>query len=165
MDLQTQTKTINLEDLQISIQDVFNKGCGNISVCSTAAGTVTKDVTLGTIFSLVSGATVLVKFTYGITVANATLAVTHTPFGASEATIEAAKPIYYRGAALPAGLVKAGTMVMLRYNGTQFDIVGDLTPSGFTVTSNEQTGYDEFEAIGSAQITEDDTNGYDEFTF
>lgn len=124
MDLQTQTKTVNLEDLQISIQDVFNKGYGNIGVCSTAAGTATKEVTLGTIFSLVSGATVLVKFTYGITVANATLAITHTPLGSELPVTETAKPIYLNGAALEAKVIPAGAILILRYNGTQFDVVG-----------------------------------------
>lgn len=156
---------VTVEGMQAADRKALNKGIGNSCTCSTAAATAAKTVTLGNTFQLVQDATILVKFTNAITVANATLAVTHTPFGASEATTEAAKPIYYRGAALPAGLVKAGTMVMLRYNGTQFDIVGDLTPSGFSVTSDETTGYDTFEAIGSAEITEDDTKGYDEFTF
>ena len=41
----------------------------------------------------------------------------------------------------------------------------DVVTSGFRLTHNNTTGADQFEAIGSAQITEDDTNGYDEFTF
>lgn len=165
MDEQTKAKGISLEDLQISVQDVRNKGLGNIGTCSTAASTAAKEVTLGTIFDLVSGATILVTFTNGISVANATLAVTHTPIGGSQTT-ETAKAIYYRGAALGADMVKTGARVLLRYNGTQFDIIGDLNiDSGFSITEDDTNGLDILSAIGNATITEDNTNGLDILTF
>lgn len=127
MNEETKKKRVNLEDLQAGVRQVFNKGIGSDGTCSTAAATAAKAVTLGTTFDLVAGATILVTFTNGISVANATLAVTHTPIGGSQRT-EAAKAIYYRGAALGADMVKAGAKVLLRYNGTQFDVLGDLFP-------------------------------------
>ena len=136
MDSQTKTKTVNLEDLQISIQDVHNKSFGNIGTCATAAATAEKTVTLGTTFSLVAGANVLLKFTNGISCENATLAVTHTTLDGTTVT-ESAKPIYYRGSALFAGLVAAGDMLLLRYNGTQFDVVGVLDKSSTMYTKTE----------------------------
>lgn len=133
MDEQTKAKGISLEDLQISVQDVLNKGLGNIGTCSTAASTAAKEVTLGTTFDLVSGATILVTFTNGISVAGATLAVTHTPIGGSQTT-ETEKPIFYRGAALAANMVKAGAQLILRYDGTNFNVIGDLDTDTDTVT-------------------------------
>lgn len=85
--------------------------------------------------------------------------------GTTYYTVSAAKPIYYRGAALGANLVKAGSQVILRYNGTQFCVIGDLTPSGFSITSDEVNGVDVFTAIGSATIVEDNEHGYDDFNF
>ena len=128
MDESTKAKTVNMEDMQAHTRVLHNKGIGSSGTCSTAAATAAKAVTLGSTFDLVSGATILVTFTNGISVAGATLAVTHTPIGASEATTEAAKAIYYRDAALGADMVKAGAKVLLRYNGTQFDVIGDLFP-------------------------------------
>lgn len=122
MDSQTKTKAVNLEDLQISVREVFNKGFGNSGTCTTAAATPAKEVTLGTIFSLVTGCALLVKFTHGITSENSTLAVTHTVNGSS--VTETAKPIYLNGAALEANIIQAGASILLRYNGTQFDIIG-----------------------------------------
>lgn len=123
MDSTTKAKTVNLEDLQASQQQSLNKGVGNSCVCSTAAATAAKEVTLGTTFSLVSGAMILVTFTNGITSANSTLAVTHTTL-AGTTTTETAKPIYLNGAALPSDVITPNSTVFLRYNGTQFDLVG-----------------------------------------
>lgn len=129
MDSQTKTKAVNLEDLQISVREVFNKGFGNSGTCTTAAATPAKEVTLGTIFSLVTGCALLVKFTHGITSENSTLAVTHTVNGSS--VTETAKPIYLNGTALAPRVIPEGAILILRYNGTQFDIVagaGSGTP-------------------------------------
>lgn len=121
-----ETEFINVQGLQASLRKGGNKAIYNEATCSTAATTAAKEVTLGTTFNLVTGATILVKFTNAITVANATLTVTHTPLGASEAIVETAKPIYYKGSALAANIIKAGMSIILRYNGTQFDVVGAL---------------------------------------
>ena len=121
----TKKKTVNMEDMQAHTRVLHNKGIGNSGTCSTAAGTAAKEVTVGTTFSLVSDATIIVTFTNGITVASSTLAVTHTDLSGTSTT-EAAKPIYYKGAALPANYVPAGMSLTLRYDGTNFNVVGEL---------------------------------------
>ena len=118
-------KGINLEVMQDSIRDARNKSIGNDAVCSTAAGTAAKTVTLGTTFELVTKATIIVKFENAITVAGATLNITHTDL-AGQTSSTGAKDIYYRGAALPANLVKAGMSLIMRYNGTQWDIISNI---------------------------------------
>lgn len=124
MQEEVKKKTVNVEDMQSFGKVLHNKGIGSEGTCSTAAGTAAKEVTVGTTFNPVAGATLLVQFQYAITVADATLAVTYGASG-SQTTL-AAKPIYYRGAALGANLVKAGATLLLRYDGTNFNIVGDL---------------------------------------
>ena len=124
MDSTTKAKTLNLEDYQGGSRVVLNKVFGNDGTCSTAAATAAKTVTLGTTFNLVAGATLIVKFTHGITCENSTLAITHTPLGAQQPTTEAAKPIYLNGAPVIASAIPEGSSVILRYNGTQFDIIG-----------------------------------------
>ena len=119
-------KPTNVEDAQEMVRIASNKGIGNVGICTTAANTAAKEVTIGSTFELMSGATMIVTFQNAITVAGATIAVTHTPLDASEAVTEAAKPIYYRGAALGANLIKAGMMVLMRYNGTQWDIISNI---------------------------------------
>lgn len=119
-------KTVKLGGLQAHTKELFNKGIGNEGICSTAADTTVKAVTLGTTFDLVAKATILVTFTNGISVANSTLAVTHTDLEGTKIT-EEAKPIYYRGAALPANLIKAEDKILMRYDGTSFNIIGVLS--------------------------------------
>ncbi len=93
------------------------------NTCSTAAGTAAKTVSAGT-FSLETGAMVVVKFTVTNTAANPTLNVSST----------GAKAIYYNGAAITAGYLKANKIYQFIYNGTQWDLVGD-------VDTNTNTNY------------------------
>jgi hypothetical protein len=76
--------------------------------CSTAAGTAAKAVTVDN-FSLETGAKVAVKFTVTNTAANPTLNINST----------GAKAIYYNGAAITAGYLKASKVYEFIYNGTQ----------------------------------------------
>lgn len=121
-------KAVKMEVMQAFVQPLLNKGIVNYATCSTAAATVKKQVTLGTTFALTDGAMLAVKFSNGISVASSTLEVKHTPLGGTQTT-EQAKAIYYQGGALASGLVKAGDTILLRYNGTQFDVLGSL-PDG-----------------------------------
>lgn len=141
-----ESEAINVEGLKAALKASGNKGLYNYATCSTAAGTPAKVIdTAPTSFSLETGAVIVVKFTNAITVANATLKV------GSSGT---AKSIYYRGAALAANKVAAGAQVMLRYNGTQYDIIGDLDTNTGAVTSVVgQTG-----AVTSTQIATALTN-------
>ena len=123
MNQDVKEQLISVEGLQEGLRETCNVGIVNEGVCPTAAGTAAKTVTLGTTFSLTDRATIIVSFTNGITVDNATLAVTHTTLDGTTVT-ESAKPIYLNGAALGAGNVAAGTTLILRYDGTAFNIIG-----------------------------------------
>lgn len=86
-------------------------------VCSTAAATAAKTVTISNSkFTLQTGATIVVKFTITNTAANPTLNVDGT----------GAKAIYYNGAAITAGYLKANKVYEFIYNGTQWDLIGDV---------------------------------------
>ena len=173
---QEKKKTVNVEDMQAFGKVLHNKGIGSEGVCTTAAGTAAKTVTVGTTFNPVAGAMILVTFQNAVTVAHATLAVTYGPSG-STSTL-AATPIYYRGSALGANLVKAGATLLLRYDGLNFNIVGDLDTDTNTVTDvsfNSSTGKLQKTVNGSTsdvcdvvtsgfRITQDDVNGIDTFT-
>lgn len=113
-----ETEAVNVQGLKASFIKAGNKGIFNEAICSTAGATAAKVTnTVPPSFSLVSGAKIIVKFTYAISVASATLQVgsAGTP-----------KPIYFRGAALEANVVKAGTSLLLSYDGTSFNIIGGL---------------------------------------
>lgn len=166
-----ENEVVRVSGLKASTRKCGNLGIPNQAACSTAAATAAKTITLKQGFSLEDGAMVLVTFENAITVAAATLAVTYTDTTGTQQTT-AAKPIKYGGAALAANLIKANMMVILRYytDGENtandcWNVVGDLTPSGFNITHNNTTGADQFEAIGSATIEHDDTTGADKFTF
>ena len=87
----------------------------NYGTCSTAAATAAKTVAC-TGFALVTGAEITVKFTVTNTASSPTLNVNST----------GAKAIYYNGAAISAGYLKANKTYSFRYNGTQYDLVGDI---------------------------------------
>lgn len=87
----------------------------NYGTCSTAAATAAKTVSC-TGFSLATGAEITVKFTVTNTASSPTLNVNST----------GAKAIYYNGAAISAGYLKANKTYTFRYNGTQYDLVGDI---------------------------------------
>lgn len=96
------------------------------STCSTAASTVAK-VAACTGFTLASGSEITVKFTYGNTATNPTLNVNST----------GAKSIYYRGAAIPSTYIIANGTYTFRYNGTQYDLVGDINTQSNTDNSKK----------------------------
>jgi hypothetical protein len=83
--------------------------------CSTAAATAAKTVALNG-FSLVIGAEVTVMFTVTNTAANPTLNVNGT----------GAKAIYYRNAAISAGYLAANRVYKFVYDGTQWELIGDI---------------------------------------
>ena len=110
------------------------------SVCSTAAGTAAKTVTL-TGFSLVVGAEVTVRFTSTNTAAAANLTLNVNSTGA--------KGIRYRNAALPgAAVLETGRTYTFVYDGTYWQMEGDL---------NTDTTYQKI--TQSEIIAGTDTNG------
>ena len=79
--------------------------------CSTAAATTAKVVTLSS-YSLTKGGVVSVKFTYAV------------PAGATmNINSKGAKAIYYRGAAVTAGIIEAGDVATFIYDGTQYHLL------------------------------------------
>ena len=101
-----------------TIDGVSFNGSANIThygSCSTAASTVAKVVDC-TGFTLATGAKIVVKFTVTNTASNPTLNVNST----------GAKAIYYRGSAISAGYLASGKIYEFVYNGTQYELIGDL---------------------------------------
>lgn len=94
--------------------------------CSTAAATAAKTVTCFG-FVLVAGSEITVKFTVTNTAANPTLNVNST----------GAKAIYYNGAAITASYLAANKTYTFRYNGTQYDLVGDINTQSNTDNSKK----------------------------
>ena len=99
------------------IQDAATAGNGT-SVCSTAATTQAKTVTV-TDFILLKNGIVSVRFQHGIKVAGATLNVSST----------GAKPITVGGIALPADVIGENMTVLLQYDGANWGIVSVLQAS------------------------------------
>ena len=102
--------------------------------CSTAAATAAKTVSCSG-FTLATGARIIVKFTVTNTASNPTLNVNST----------GAKSIYYRGSAISAGYLAANRTYEFVYNGTQYELIGDidtnttysLSSFGITATAAE----------------------------
>lgn len=103
----------------------FNSGDINIlslpyGICETAAATAEKAVTVEN-FALEAGAQILVKFTVTNSASSPTLNINGT----------GAKNIMYRGSAIGAGYLAANRVYEFVYDGTDWELVGDL----FTETS------------------------------
>ena len=101
-----------------TIDGVSFDGTSNINhygLCGTGADTVAKVVSC-TGFTLGTGAKITVKFTVTNTAANPTLNVNNT----------GAKAIYYRGEAIPTGYLAANRTYTFVYNGTQYELIGDI---------------------------------------
>ena len=98
--------------------------------CMTAAATQGKVVSCDG-FVLKTGAMVIVSFSNTNTASNPTMNVNST----------GAKSIYYRGAAITAGYLAANHIYLFRYNGTQYDLVGDVDTSSIgTVVGVKMNG-------------------------
>ena len=88
----------------------------NYGVCSTSGSTAAKTVSCAG-FNLATGAEITVKFNNTNTASNPTMNVNGT----------GAKAIYYKGVTVPSGYIVANGMYTFRYNGTQWEFVGDNT--------------------------------------
>lgn len=121
------------------------------ATCTTAAATVAKVGTLSS-YSLATGGIVSVKFTYDVP-ANATLNINS----------KGAKNIYYRGAKITAGVIKAGDVATFIYS-SQYHLIAidrwqedvknsitGLSVSGTTITYTKGNGT-------TGTITTQDTN-------
>lgn len=129
-----------------------------LGTCETAADTAAKTASIAG-YELQRKSEIVLTFTNGNTASNPTLNVNS----------KGAKAIYFKGAALASDVVKAGDIVTLVYNGTQFVVTnietGNVVRSGFSLSTDETTGTDIFTPLGVATITHDDTTGGDSFDF
>lgn len=100
-------------------------GASGYGTCSTAAGTAAKTVTCDGL-TLRTSSTFSVKFTNTVQ-ANATLNVNSI----------GAKPIYYKGKAITAEIIKAGDTATFLYDGTHFV----LTAVDNVYTSGDEVSY------------------------
>lgn len=108
------------------------------ATCSTATGTAAKVGTL-TNYELVKGGIVAVKFTNAVD-ANATLNINS----------KGAKAIFNKGTAIAAGVIGAGDIAYLMYDGTQYQLLGtdratnnpivDISRNGTTFTATRLDG-------------------------
>lgn len=99
----------------MSVDDKKKLDCIYYGECSTAAATAAKVVTCAA-FTLAAGSRVIVKFTVTNTAASPTLNVNST----------GAKAIQYRGAAITAGYLAANRTYEFVYDGTSWQLVGDI---------------------------------------
>ncbi|MGF0000477.1 hypothetical protein [Desulfovibrio sp. SGI.133] len=105
-------------------------GSANIhhfGTCSTAAGTAAKTVALSG-FVLATGAEITVKFSATNTASSPTLNVNNT----------GAKGIRYLGAAVAAGYLAAGRIYRLLYDGSYWNIVGDIYIHAGSVSEEQE---------------------------
>ena len=110
-----------------TIDGVSFNGSANIThygSCSTAAGTAAKVVSCAG-FTRAAGARICVKFTVTNTAASPTLNVNGT----------GAAAIYYRGTAITASYLAANRTYEFVYNGTQYELVGDINVENNTTYS------------------------------
>lgn len=101
-----------------SLDGVSFNGSSNIShygTCSTDAATAEKVVSLSG-YTLITGSRVAVKFTVTNTASSPTLNVNST----------GAKAIKYRGAVVSVGTLSSGRLYEFVYDGTDYQLVGDL---------------------------------------
>lgn len=91
--------------------DMAMAGSG-YGTCSTVATTAAKTVDISN-FILVKNGIVSILFTYGVSIAGATLNVNST----------GAKPIYINGASLQSGVIRPNMVAMMQYNGTSYNII------------------------------------------
>ena len=113
--------------------------------CSTAAATAAKVVSLSS-YALTTGGVVAVKFTYGVP-ASATLNINS----------KGAKAIYYKGAAITAGIIEAGDIATFIYNGSQYHLLtvdrhrffSTLVPYGVSIGESANLNTTEYLKVGN----------------
>ena len=97
----------------------------NYGTCSTAADTAAKTVDCAG-FTLIKGAEITVKFTNTNSAAQPTLNVNN----------QGAKAIYYRGDIIPPTCLAKGRVYTFRYDGKNYELVGDINADTNTDTKN-----------------------------
>lgn len=109
-----ETDYVDIADINGNM-DTLDEAFARYAVCSTAAATASKTVTIPG-FKLFAGAVVYIKFNVTNTAPYPTLDVNST--GAAQ--------IYYRGGTIVAGTLAANRTYAFVYNGTQYELIGDI---------------------------------------
>lgn len=122
----------------------------NYGTCSTEAATADKVVSCSG-FSLATGSEITVKFTVTNTASSPTLNVNST----------GAKAIYYRGSAISAGVLAADRTYTFRYNGTQYDLVGDINTNTTNTTGSTNTSSKIYLVGATSQASAPQTYSHD----
>ena len=129
--------TFDIQQTDAQLQAILNKiqpvvNTGSVAplgfgygVCETAGATAAKTVSM-TNTVLTPGGVIAVNFVNAFTASSPTLSVNGS----------AAKPIKLYGNAMPMGKVHANTILVMYYDGTQFNVIGILSqtaaaPTGF----------------------------------
>ena len=127
-----------------TIDGISFDGTANVShfgTCSTAAATAAKVVSCSN-FTLTTGSRIIVQFTVTNTAASPTLNVNNT----------GAKAITYRNSAISAGYLAANRVYEFVYDGTNYELVGDIvtdTNSDTKVTQTVTTTNAEYPILAS----------------
>lgn len=129
----------------------FNSGDINIlslpyGICETAAATAAKVVTVEN-FALETGAQILVKFTVTNSASSPTLNINGT----------GAKNIMYRGSAISAGYLAANRVYEFVYDGTDWELVGDINVDNDKKTASGNTSSKIFLIGATTQSTSGQT--------
>lgn len=122
------------------ITEPYSLGFG-YGTCANEESTVAKVVTLAN-YVLKNGGYVSVKFTNGVP-ANATMNINS----------RGAKPIYYHGSAITAGIIKAGDVATFIYNGSQYVLTGVDSLSTRVGNLETEMGTSDISAIGDGTVT------------
>jgi hypothetical protein len=106
--------------------------------CTTAAATTAKTATISS-YSLTTGGSVSIKFKYAVP-ANATLNIRSC----------GAKAIYYNGAAITAGIIEAGDIVTMVYDGSYYQVISIEKGAATTSTAGWMSAADKTKLDGIA---------------
>lgn len=157
----TQTITLPADNNTTYTNEKLGNGYG---ACETAEATAAKVVTLSN-YTLVKNGIVSVKFTYAVP-ANATMNINS----------KGAKNIYFRGAKITAGIIKAGDIATFMYDGTQYQLISidrwqnDLTShthnyAGSSSAGGAATSANKVNTNLTIKLNSGSTEGTDLFTF
>lgn len=139
-----ETDYVDIADINGNM-DTLDEAFARYAVCSTAAATASKTVTIPG-FKLFAGAVVYIKFNVTNTAPYPTLDVNST--GAAQ--------IYYRGGTIVAGTLAANRTYAFVYNGTQYELIGDInTDTKYSVFTGATTS-----AAGKAGLVPAPAAGY-----
>ena len=123
-----ETDYVDIADINGNM-DTLDEAFARYAVCSTAAATAAKTVTIPG-FRLFAGAVAYIKFSVKNTAANPTLNISGT----------GAKAIWYQGAAISSSYLNANRTYAFVYDGSVYQLIGDInTDTKYSVFTGATT--------------------------